>query len=88
MKPNQAELYAAQVSQAITSLFDEENENYQYDLSEIDATKFFTGLIMGSLLIFNRLTSEDKDLLDYLSLQQRLVFQYLQENGKEKGNIQ
>jgi hypothetical protein len=81
---NKEQEFALEIIELITSLFDEESENYRYNLDEIDATAFFTGFVMAFNLIFNRLTDSDHDLIDSSHLINRLVFQYLLENEKEK----
>lgn len=75
------QLYAVEISSTIQSLFDKESENFKYELKDIDATKFFTGMFLSQAYLYNKLCEQDADLLDFVSICNKLVFQYLQEKG-------
>lgn len=79
--------YGLGVADGILSLFrDEEdggNQDYHYDLSEIDATKFFIGMVIGCNLVFEKLTQQEQDLIDFTNTLNKLAFQYLIEKSKE-----
>lgn len=81
---SKVEKYAAAIVDAIEGLFDPESENHMESLSEIDGTEFFTAYIMAFSLTFNRFTSSDGDMIDSVNTANRLVFQYLMKNGKER----
>lgn len=91
MNTNKADEYAIAVADSILSLFrDEEyggNINFHYDLTQIDATEFFTGMIMGCNLVFNKLTGEKMNMLDFTNLVIKLIVQHLlgeKENENER----
>lgn len=77
-KLSDTERYSYEVYKALTSLFDEENENHAYDLNEIDLTKFFTAIITGSAMFYKQVTGESNiDLFDYIALNTRLIHQHI-----------
>lgn len=86
-KTTQLEEYTLAISESIFSLFKDEddggNPNYHYDLNKIDATKFFTAMIMACGYIYNRLTQDDKTFLDFTYLANQLIVQnLLEKEGK------
>ncbi|CAM2954016.1 hypothetical protein PASE110613_09345 [Paenibacillus sediminis] len=80
---NKEQQFASDISELIWSLFDEESENYRYNLENIDATAFFTGLAMTFGIIYNNSADADEDFIGGTHLANRLAFQYLMNNGKE-----
>lgn len=76
------------VTDSILSLFrDEEdggNPNYHFELSEIDATEFFTSMVYGCNFVFNQLTNIEKNGLEFTHICNQLVVQdMLRANGVE-----
>lgn len=84
MPSNKTQDYALAIYESLASLFNEDSENYKYELNNVDLTAFFQAMPIANNMLHKQITGEGGDLLDYLSLNQRLVFQYLQENGREK----
>lgn len=76
---NKQEEMAIAVADSILSLFrDEEdggNPNFHYELSETDATEFFTAMVKGCNLVFNRLTNIEKSNLEFTYLCNQLIVQ-------------
>lgn len=72
--------YAAKLNDQIVSMFNEDSENY-IDINEFEdegnATAFFHALanVMPTLL-FNKVTNDDKNLLEFNQLANQLVFQF------------
>lgn len=82
---NKEQEFALEIGEQISGLFDKDNENYRYDLEKIDLTKFFTGIIIAGSMFYQNVTDEKGDLMDYQNINNRLIVQYLLENGKERG---
>ena len=85
MKKTTTDQYALAVADAITSLFRDDGEvspSYHFDLDAVDATAFFTGAIMGLNCMFQRLTGQDKNHLDFTYLCNQLIVQDLLKNKK------
>lgn len=80
MKLNKEEQYALKVTQAIGEYFTDEGNGGKLNTNEL--TEFFTGSIMALRGLYSRLTSDEPDLIDFISIMNRLVFQYLNANGK------
>lgn len=76
--------YTAAIMGAVEQIFDPESDRYMVDMAEMNGTAFFTAYIMAFSMHYNRFTSSNGDLFDGINLANRLVFQYLMENGKEK----
>lgn len=76
--------YAQATADAILSLFKDEedggNPNYHYDLAKIDGTEFFTGLIMGCNAVYQRLTGDEKNNLEFTYLMNQLIVQHMLKN--------
>ena len=68
--------FAISVYESITSLFDEDSENYQYDINSIDLTKFFTGIIIANNMFYQKVTAKEGDLFDFIAVQMKLAHQY------------
>jgi len=79
MGKNSTDVYSFAVYGALASLFDEDNENFRYTTSEIDATKFFTAIIISSAMLYQALTDEKLDLFEFNGLNTRLIHQHLTE---------
>jgi len=83
-QPTKTEEYAMAVADSIMSLFrdDEDgNPHYHYDMEEIDATKFFTGMVMGCAYVFNKLTGEEKNFLEFTHICNQLIVQHMLQEG-------
>jgi len=80
-KPTEIERYAAAITDAILSLFKDEedggNSVYHFKLDEIDATKFFTGMVVGCCYVFNKLTGDNKSYLEFTHICNHLIVQEL-----------
>lgn len=74
--------YTLAIFSAVTSLFDAENENYAFSLSDVDPTAFFTAFVYAFALAYKRLTDEDVDMLEVVAIANRLVVQHLLEGGE------
>lgn len=88
MNKNKIDEYGIAVCDAILSLFrDEENDgnpNFHYDLDKIDATEFFTGVVLGCNLLYNQLTNDNKNILEFSYLVNHLAVQHLIDNIREE----
>ncbi|GGP07346.1 hypothetical protein [Oceanobacillus neutriphilus] len=78
------EKYAFEVYELIVKLFDKEDENYQFELTEIDLTAFFTGMLIANNMFFLKVTGNDGDLFDFISTQMRLAHQYATKPAEEE----
>ncbi len=52
------------------------------NLNEVNANDLFTAELASLWLQFRKLTGNDVDLLDFIAVLNKLVFQYLQDNAK------
>ena len=81
---NKKDKMALAIADSILSLFrDEENggnPNFHYDLSEIDATEFFTSMVMGCNFVFNELTKSEKNNLEFTYICNQLIVQDILQN--------
>lgn len=75
-KLNKEQEYGLAIANKILSLFSEGD----YSLEELDATKFFTGMVLGCNLVFRKLTQEDISTLEFTYKLNQLVVQYFLEN--------
>lgn len=86
-KTNKTEEYAMAVVDSIMSIFRDKEDNgnqvYHYDLDKIDATEFFTGMVIGCCHVFNKFTGDDKNLIEFTHLCNQLIVQYLFEANVE-----
>lgn len=80
--------YTIAIADAIMSLFrDEEHggsKNYNYKINEVDATVFFTSMVSGCNLVFNKMTNVEKDNLQFTYLLNQLVVQDALERAKHE----
>ena len=84
-KMKKEEEYAIAVRNALLNLFrDEEHQDNQYhfDLNEVDATKFFTGIIVACSVLYNDLTSDHKAALDFTYIANKLIVQWMMDGDK------
>ncbi|QBE94519.1 hypothetical protein PMF13cell1_00008 [Blautia producta] len=64
----------------------EDTEMPKIELKEKNLTEDFTAMIMAVHLLYVSITGDDVDLIGFSHIANRLVFQWLLENGdKEKG---
>lgn len=82
------EQYAVAIADAILSLFRDEEEggnpNFHFKISEVDATRFFTEMVTGCRIVFEQLTSIEKNNFEFTHLLNQLVVQDLLENKESK----
>ncbi|HZG81226.1 MAG TPA: hypothetical protein VEZ13_10705 [Brevibacillus sp.] len=69
------EMYAFAVNNALMDLFDPDSENHQFTLDEVDATEFFIGLVKGCGMVYNKLTGDQKNFLQFTHLCNQLIVQ-------------
>lgn len=79
MEPTQEELYAADIYLLLINAFDRENEDQKWEVTKINPTAWFTGLVMASGMLYNKLTDEDKNYIEYTHLCQTLLIQNMME---------
>lgn len=88
MNDKEAE-YSLAIASAILSLFKDEedggNENYHFDINEVDVTLFITSMVVGCNVVLEKLTGIDKNHLEFTHLLNSLIVQYLMEE-KENDN--
>lgn len=73
--------YSAQILSAITDMFDEDNE-YHIDTKELmegnNLTEFFHALAnVAPAHLFNKLTGDEKNHLEFNHIANQLCFQYI-----------
>jgi hypothetical protein len=73
--PTQDELYAVEIYGHLLSGFSPDNEDRKWDLNNIDATAWFTGLAKACALVFNELTDDDKNAIEWTHIAQNLLIQ-------------
>jgi hypothetical protein len=71
------------IVEAVNTLFDEESEMKRYDLPKLDLTQFFTAYVQAGTYIYNKLTEEDKNSLEFTHLANQLVVQDMLEKKVE-----
>lgn len=70
--------YTQAIIEAVNSLFDEESELQKYEgWDKVDLTSFFTAYIMAGNYMFNTLTGDDKNNLEFTHLVNQLIVQYM-----------
>jgi len=84
MKLRKEQEYALELYTAIAGLLDEENENHRYDIETLDLTKFFTGIVIASNMLFDKLTGDKQDLFEYNALNTKLIHQYLMDKKENE----
>lgn len=81
---NKQEEMAIAVADGILSLFrDEEdggNPNFHYKLEDIDATEFFTAMIIGCNIVYCTLTGNEIDNVSFTHLCNQLIVQDMLKN--------
>jgi hypothetical protein len=76
--------YTKDIYEVVTSLFDEEGENFKYNLQNIDWNDFFTGFLLAYANLFRKITQENIDLLDVIAAQNKLAVQYLLDSQEQE----
>lgn len=79
---SQEDQYAGEIAELILQAFDKESEEQRWDINKIDATAWFTGLVKASAYIYNKLTDDDKNLIEWTHLSHNLVIQHMMEKDK------
>lgn len=74
-------LMSAQVHDALITCFTDDSDNYIGDVKHVDLTKFFTAYLYGGCILFNHLTGDDKNYLEFTHVLQTLFVQSL-DDGK------
>lgn len=81
---NKKEEMAIAVADGILSLFRNEedagNPNFHYKLEDIDATEFFTAMVIGCNLVYAKLTGNEIDNISFTHLCNQLIVQDLLKN--------
>lgn len=76
------EKYANEIYLHLIDGFNRDNEDQKWEVEDIDATAWFTGLVMASGMLFNKLTDEDKNFIEFTHLSQNLLIQNMVEKIK------
>jgi predicted GNAT superfamily acetyltransferase len=71
------------VTTAINKLFDPESEEQRYSWKDIDLTDFFTAYVKAGGYIYNRITGDDKNYLEFTHVANQLIVQDLMEKKDE-----
>lgn len=85
---NKVAEYSLAIASVILSLFKNEeggNENFHFDINEVDATLFITSMAIGCNVVLEKLTGEDKTHLEFTHLLNSLIVQSMMEE-KENDN--
>lgn len=77
------EQYTQGILGAITDMFNEDSEHYFTELEDVDLTEFFTAANMALLLLFNELTGDQKNALEFTHVLNGLAAQKAIENVRE-----
>ncbi|TJZ71418.1 hypothetical protein FA037_05730 [Bacillus amyloliquefaciens] len=77
------EQYTQGILGAITDMFNEDSEHYFTELEDVDLTEFFTAANMALLLLFNELTGDQKNALEFTHILNGLAAQKAIENVRE-----
>lgn len=70
--------YVAAQLTATNNIFrdwEESQEHISIDLSTVDLTEFLTAGIYAQMTFYQRVTGEDIDIIDWLGIATRLIFQ-------------
>lgn len=78
---DQQTLYVQAIVEAVESLFDDESELKRYDWNKVDGTDFFTSYIKAGAYLFNEMTGNAKNGLEFTHIANQLIVQDLLENG-------
>lgn len=77
------EKYTIALLGAISEVFDEESDHFISRSAELDATEFFTALLVASTHVFNVLTGEDKTLVEMTHVLNSLAVQKAVQSAEE-----
>ncbi|ATH94511.1 hypothetical protein ACH95_17175 [Bacillus glycinifermentans] len=78
------QMYSVALSGAIFEVFNKESEHFIEELTDVDLTEFFTAANTALLMIFNELTGEKKNAIEFTHVLNGLAVQKTIENVKEK----
>lgn len=81
MKREKDEQYALEIYTHIMDGFTDEHEQ-KWDLNEIDATAWFTGLVKASAMVFNKFTGNEQRFIEWTHTCQNLLIQNMMEKRK------
>ncbi len=86
MKLTEEERYAKEIFEILTETFSGENPQIKWDIDEIDATAWFTGLVKASTVIYNHLTDDNKNFFEWTQLSQSLILQSMMKEAEGRVN--
>lgn len=70
------------IVEAVNTLFDEEYELKRYEWDKLNLTEFFTAYVKAGTYIFNKVTGEDKNYIEFTHLANQLIFQDMLKDKK------
>jgi hypothetical protein len=73
--------YVQDIVESVESLFDDDSELKRYNWNEVDGTDFFTAFIKAGAYLFNEMTGNAKNGLEFTHIANQLIVQDLLENG-------
>lgn len=80
--------YAVMVADAIMGLFRDEEDGgnvlHHIDIEKVNGTEFITGMIKGCNVVFQQLTQDQKNNLEFTYLCNQLIVQDLIDRNKKK----
>ena len=71
----------AKLYENLCDMFGEGSLAFTFDLNEIDGTEFFTALFLAMGLLFNRLTEQETNALEFSHLCNKLIVQHMLEQA-------
>lgn len=83
---NKQDRYTMDLTCQILNLFKNEKNRedvQQIDLSTIDATMFFTSMVYACTHVYNQMTGDNKNFLEFTHLANQLIVQDMMENKKQ-----
>jgi hypothetical protein len=74
---NNEEKYTLYIYQQLSSMFnDKECENYIENHKDIDLSLFFHSITAAGTMLFNQITGNKKNILEFNQIQNTLAFKY------------
>lgn len=80
---SQQEQYTFAIVEQINDLFSPESEDKKYDWETADMTQFFIAYVKAGAYIFNQVTGDNKNALEFTHLANSLIVQDLMESNTE-----
>jgi len=77
--------YSSLISSAIMDIFTDEESQYHIEIDDENATDVITSMVFAITLVFNKLSAQDLNYLEFTHMANSLVVQYLLKYGKVKG---